>query len=337
MREEGDSCELRKMHCDPSKDYYAVLGLSSQADPEVVKAAHRALAKKFHPDRNQDDDGEPKQKFHDIQEAYEVLCDDDRLKQYLRLRAQVKMQEQMQMTRAAGPHLRPRVYLKLDDRWEHLVRKYPELSQHYAKFCFMSHKLGNQFKLIILGTQDHGRFGRVAAKLERQFYRKHFSCHRNLQTLARKLADNHRRHAVRMLQGEIKGRRFLSRRTRCEMVWRYESRYLQNAAPANDVHVPQRSRMARATSRRFYPGQQRPTLRPTRARPIAWVCMGMVVALGTLSVFGPLFEPLDFGSDQQAQVQGLVLGEQVQGLSRANCILTARWTTSGGQLNKDVC
>jgi len=338
LREEKGACELRKMHCDPSKDYFAVLGLSSQADPEVVKAAHRALAKKFHPDRHPDDDGEPKQKFHEIQEAYEVLRDDDRLKQYLRLRAQVQMQEQMQKTKAAGPHMRPRVYLKLDDRWEHLVRKYPELSQHYAKFCFMSHMLGNQFKLIILGTQDHTRFKRVAAKLERQFYRKHFSYHRNLQKLARRLAENHRRHAVRMLQGEIKGRRFLSKRRRCEIVWRYESRYLQTAT-ASDADRPQRSGRARATARRFHPGQQRTTLRPSRSRPIAWVCMGMVVALGTLSVFGPLFDPSGLGIGQQAQVQGLGLGQQVQvqGLTRANCILTARWSTSGGQLNKNVC
>ncbi len=329
-----------KMHCDPTKDYFAVLGLSSEADPEVVKAAHRALAKKFHPDRNQDeDDGEPQQKFHEIQEAYEVLRDDDRRNRYLRLRAQFLMQEQMHQTKAAGPQMRPRVYLKLDDRWEHLVRKHPELSQYYAKFCFMSHKLGNQFKLNILGAQDSTQFARVAAKLERQFYRKHFSYHRSLQTLARRLAENHRRHAVRMLQGEIRGRRLLSKHSRSEIVWRFETRYLQTGTAASDIPRPQRSRMARATSRRFHPGQQRPTLRSSRARPLAWVCMGMMVALGTLSIFGPLFESSEFGVAQQANVQELVLGQQVQvqGLTRANCILTARWTTTGGQLDKNVC
>lgn len=338
LRGEEHSCELRDMHCDPRKDYFAVLGLSSQAAPEVVKAAHRALAKKFHPDRNQDDDGEPQQRFHEIQEAYEVLRDEDRLKYYLRLRAQLLMQEQMQKTKVAGPQIRPRAYLKLDDRWEHLVRKYPELSQHYAKFCFMSHKLGNQFKLMVLGTPDHARFERVAAKLERQFYRKHFSCHRNLQVLAKKLAEAHRRHAVRMLQGEIKGRRFLSKSSRSEIIWRYESRYLQTTTPAGETRRPQRSRRARATSRRMYPGQQRPALRSNRARPLAWVCVG-IVALGTLSIFAPLFQSSDIGVAQQAQMQGFGLGQQVQvqALARTNCILTARWTTTDGQLNKNIC
>jgi DnaJ-class molecular chaperone len=32
------------------QDYYAVLGVSKDADPKVIKAAHRALAKKYHPD-----------------------------------------------------------------------------------------------------------------------------------------------------------------------------------------------------------------------------------------------------------------------------------------------
>ncbi|MEM7635499.1 MAG: DnaJ domain-containing protein, partial [Pseudomonadota bacterium] len=249
------------MQCDPSKDYFAILGLSSQAHPEVVKAAHRALAKKYHPDLHSGEDAGAEQRFQEIQEAYEVLRDEDKLKQYLDLRAQLQLQMQQQ-TAPAQPHIRPRVYLKLDDRWDHLVRQHPELSQRYAKFCFLSHKLGRQYKLIILGAPNPARFKRVGAKLERQFYRRHFSYHRNLQTLAKKLAANHRRHAVRMLQAEIKGRRFVTKRTRAEMVWRYESRYLQPAAPARAANrSSQRTRVQRGAAHRQYPGQQRMTLK----------------------------------------------------------------------------
>ena len=35
---------------DVSKDYYDILNVSSVADEEVIRAAYRALAKKFHPD-----------------------------------------------------------------------------------------------------------------------------------------------------------------------------------------------------------------------------------------------------------------------------------------------
>ncbi|WP_108879681.1 DnaJ domain-containing protein [Anderseniella sp. Alg231-50] len=321
------------MQCDPSKDYFAVLGLSSQAPPEVVKAAHRALAKKFHPDLHSGEDTEAEKRFQEIQEAYEVLRDEDKLKQYLALRAQIKLQMQQQQAAPARPHIRPRVYLKLDDRWDHLVRRYPELSQHYAKFCFLSHKLGRQYKLIILGNQNPARFKRVAAKLERQFYRRHFSYHRNLQTLARKLAASHRRHAVRMLQTEIKGRRFVSKRSRSEIVWRYESRYLQDEAPVKAANRSSlRTRVQRGTAHRHYPGQQRTTLKSTHNRPIAWLCMGMAVALGALIVVGPLLAPSEISMNQQAQAK-----VQVQGLGRSNCIITTPLAASAAQLNKNVC
>lgn len=333
-RGEKGSCGLCKMQCDPSKDYFAILGLSSQAHPEVVKAAHRALAKKFHPDLHTGEDAKAEQRFQEIQKAYEVLRDEDKLKQYLHLRMQMQIQMQQQNAAPAGPHVRPRVYLKLDDRWDHLVRKHPDLSQHYAKFCFLSHKLGRQYKLIILGTQDPARFKRVAAKLERQFYRRHFSYHRNLQTLAKKLTANHRRHAVRMLQAEIQGRRFVSKRSRSEIVWRYESRYLQPAAaPARTANrSSRRTRVQRGTAHRFYPGQQRTTLKSNHNRPIALLCMGMAVALGALIVVGPLLAPSEIGLNQQAQAQ-----LQVQGLDRSNCILTTTLAASAANFSKDVC
>lgn len=325
-----------KMQCDPSKDYFAILGLSSQAPPEVVKAAHRALAKKFHPDLHsgEDKDTEAEQRFQEIQEAYEVLRDEDKLKQYQHLRAQMQIQMQQQHAAPAGPQIRPRVYLKLDDRWDHLVRQHPELSQRYAKFCFLSHKLGRQYKLIILGAPNPARFKRVGAKLERKFYSRHFSYHRSLQTLAKKLAANHRRHAVRMLQAEIRGRRLVSKRVRSEMVWRYESRYLQQpAGPARAANrSSQRTRVQRGAAHRHYPGQQRTTLKSSRNRPIAWLCMGMAVALGALIVVGPLLAPSEFGLKQQAQAQA-----QVQGLGRSNCVITTPLATSAEQLNKNVC
>lgn len=330
-REREGSCELREMQCDPSKDYYAVLGLSSQAQPEVVKAAHRALAKKFHPDIQPGEDGKPSQKFQEIQEAYEVLRNDDRLKQYLQLRMQLQQQLEQQKQRATSAvrPTRATVYLKLDDRWDRLVREYPELSQHYAGFCFISHKLARQFKLLVLGAQDHTRFKRIAVKLERKFYRRHFSYHRNLQKLARRLAENHRRHAVRMLQVEIKGRRFLSKRNRNELIKRYETQYLRPRTPAADIHRPQPMHAPRRrAARRPEPEYRRTTLRPSPARPIALACMGMALALGTLFVFGALFDSSRIGASQQAQVGSL---------ARASCSLVTQWSASGAEFNKDIC
>ena len=63
------------------KDYYATLGVDRKASPEELKKAYRKLAMKYHPDRNTDDKA-AEEKFKAISEAYAVLSDTEKRKQY---------------------------------------------------------------------------------------------------------------------------------------------------------------------------------------------------------------------------------------------------------------
>ena len=62
------------------RDYYEVLGVSKNASAEDLKGAFRKLALKYHPDRNKDKGAE--EKFKEINEAYQVLSDDEKRAQY---------------------------------------------------------------------------------------------------------------------------------------------------------------------------------------------------------------------------------------------------------------
>lgn len=56
-------------------DYYAILGIRPDADAEVVTAVYRTLVKKFHPDTGKQRGTDSSVRFHQVQEAYEVLGD----------------------------------------------------------------------------------------------------------------------------------------------------------------------------------------------------------------------------------------------------------------------
>ncbi len=61
-----------------NKDYYQILGISKDASQEEIKKAFRKLAQKYHPDK----EGGDEQKFKEISEAYAVLSNPDKRRQY---------------------------------------------------------------------------------------------------------------------------------------------------------------------------------------------------------------------------------------------------------------
>lgn len=65
----------------PLKDYYQILGVSRGASGSEIKSAYRRLAKQYHPDLNKGDKG-AEEHFKDISEAYSVLSDQKKRKQY---------------------------------------------------------------------------------------------------------------------------------------------------------------------------------------------------------------------------------------------------------------
>jgi len=65
-----------------AEDYYKILGVDKNASLDDIKKAYRKLALKYHPDRNPADKKKAEEQFKKISEAYAVLSDDEKRRQY---------------------------------------------------------------------------------------------------------------------------------------------------------------------------------------------------------------------------------------------------------------
>jgi molecular chaperone DnaJ len=95
-----------------SRDYYIVLGVSRGADPDRIKKAYRECAKQYHPDTGCS--AEESRRFHEIQEAYEILSDTRKRQAYDR---QVQQAGALSVRRSAPDLTRPRVRRRMRDIW----------------------------------------------------------------------------------------------------------------------------------------------------------------------------------------------------------------------------
>jgi curved DNA-binding protein len=84
------------------KDYYKILGVDKSATDKDVKQAYRRLARKYHPDVNPNDKN-AQERFKEINEAYEVLSDQDKRRKYDSLGANWRSYEQFQRAGGQGP------------------------------------------------------------------------------------------------------------------------------------------------------------------------------------------------------------------------------------------
>jgi hypothetical protein len=179
-------------------DFYVVLGILPDAEDVVIKAAYRALAQRYHPDRWVGDAAEAHQRMTRINQAYEVLGDKARRAAYdkgrARSQAEYSPDEEGDRSEAFTSALN-----EVDKRWGTAYSIFPDLVQLRARLARINTSLAFSFVTSLLESKGFTKREAFAEHLEQAFLERHFGSNKEILNFVRILIFSGNRAAVKEL------------------------------------------------------------------------------------------------------------------------------------------
>ncbi|WP_257286298.1 J domain-containing protein [Endozoicomonas sp. SESOKO1] len=180
------------------QDHYKVLGLTPDVEDAVIKAAYRALCKKYHPDKYSGDKMHATELMKKINVAYETLSHPKKREEYDNSWGKSSDYETNTFKDEYNADE------EIENEWNFATEYYPKLLELHNHLCKISLPLGYAFKLLIIDSKEFGNPNIIAAKLEHQFLEKYFGTKKVIQNTALKYILNDNRIAARELNKAVK-------------------------------------------------------------------------------------------------------------------------------------
>ena len=177
-----------------SKDYYRVLGVLDDAEDIVIKAAYKALAQRYHPDKWAGDSAEANRRMAEINEAYAVLSDSVKRKEYDSQREKASYQVEPESDDLNST---------LQSDWDKVVEYFPDLIGIADGLSKISASLAYSFKVILLELKAFKDRQALAANLEKNYLEKYFGANPEIQLFAKYLITGNIRNAAKELNEAV--------------------------------------------------------------------------------------------------------------------------------------
>ena len=133
------------MNSAASMNLYEILGVSPQAEDIVIRAAYRALAQRYHPDKSDEPKEAAALRMRSIQEAYQVLSDSVSRVAYDASLSNAQYEE------VIFPLTQPHSIANLEaNAWEILLRLHPELGSNLSKLETQQMHLAKTYRSLLL-------------------------------------------------------------------------------------------------------------------------------------------------------------------------------------------
>lgn len=185
------------------KDYYAILGVVPSAEDVVIRAAWKALAQRYHPDRNPGS-AEAAAKMVELNEAYNILSDPVQRKNYDKARGGKEgnfgdwVHEEEAEDQAANS------FDPLEKDWTLAVGFYPDLIDINKRLSKISHLLAFSYRAGLLDIKAFEKRKGLAQELQNNFLQTYFGSNQEIVAFARELIFAGNRAASKALNDSIR-------------------------------------------------------------------------------------------------------------------------------------
>ena len=187
---------------DLKKDYYAILGVLPTAEDIVIRAAYKALAQRYHPDRFAGPKDEANRRMAEINEAYELLADPIRHREYDNNRGSDTQSGDAYFDESSSEA--PAGSDPLETDWGVALKYYQDLRDLEARLAKISWRLAYSFRAYMLEAKAFAQREQIATAMERQFLETYFGTNPSIVGFARHLVMNGHRAAAKALNKTVR-------------------------------------------------------------------------------------------------------------------------------------
>jgi curved DNA-binding protein CbpA len=220
------------------RDYYAILGIIKTAEDIVIKAAYRALAQKYHPDKFSGDTAESQRKMQEINEAYSILSDPEKRRAY-----DETYDFQSPDTETENEYFDE----DLDKTWKEITEYFPDLIDIERYLAKISKQLAHTFRYSLIESKQFEKRKEVAEFIQEKYLQSYFGNNKEIIEFGKVLilcrykdAAKKLNRAVDILGSDVNPRIIIDKlkandldkeqRTVCSLMHNRENNYAKNIA-----------------------------------------------------------------------------------------------------------
>jgi curved DNA-binding protein CbpA len=186
---------MSSYNANMTKDYYRILGVLDDAEDVVIRAAYKALAQRYHPDKWTGDKEEANRRMQEINEAYGVLSDAIKRKQYDETRDRSEYQDESDFE----SYYQDTFNKDIEDKWKKIVDFLPDLEQIYDDLSRTSRQLAYSYKILLIENKNFNDRFEIAKAIENNFLQIYFGTNKKIIQFAKELIRKNRRDMAREL------------------------------------------------------------------------------------------------------------------------------------------